>query len=60
MKIRDIRAVEITLNPKPKTPPRTPSRAGTFQLNRPVSRYETLAGGRVTFLRLNGSGLLAL
>ena len=39
MKIKEIRAVEIVLNPKPTTPPRTPSRAGTFPMNRPVSRY---------------------
>ena len=39
MKIKEIRAVEIELNPKPMTTPRTPSRAGTFPMNRPVSRY---------------------
>ena len=41
MKIKEIRAVEIELNPKPTTPPRTPSRSGTYQLNRPTSRYPT-------------------
>ena len=35
MKIKEIRAVEIELNPKPMTTPRTPSRAGTFPMNRP-------------------------
>ncbi len=39
MKIKEVRAVEIELNPHPKTPPRTPSRAKTLQMNRPVSRY---------------------
>ena len=39
MNIKEIRAVEIELNPKPTTPPRTPSRAGTFPMNRPDSRY---------------------
>ena len=39
MNIKEIRAVEIELNPKPTTTPRTPSRAGTFPMNRPVSRY---------------------
>ncbi len=41
MKIKDIRVVEITLNPKPKTPRRTPNRAKTFRLNRPIDRYKT-------------------
>ena len=41
MKIKEIRAVEIELNPKPTTLPRTPSRSGTYQLNRPTSRYPT-------------------
>lgn len=41
MKIKEIRVVEITLNPKPKTPPRTPTRAKTFRLNRPIDRYQT-------------------
>ncbi len=39
MKIKDVRAIEIELNPKPKTPPRQPSRAGMFKLNRPIDRY---------------------
>ncbi len=41
MKIKDIRVVEITLNPKPKTPARTPTRAKTYRLNRPIDRYQT-------------------
>ena len=41
MKIKDIRVVEITLNPKPTTPPRTQSRANTYRLNRPIDRYRT-------------------
>ena len=39
MKIKEIRAVEIELNPKPTTTPRTPSRARQFPMNRPVTRY---------------------
>ena len=39
MNIKEIRAVEIELNPKPTTTPRTPSRAGQFPMNRPVTRY---------------------
>ena len=39
MKIIEIRIVEIELKPKPTTPPRTPSRSETYQLNRPVTRY---------------------
>ena len=39
MKIKEIRVVEIELNPKPTTTPRTPSRSGTYQLNRPITRY---------------------
>ena len=41
MNIKEIRAVEIELNPKPTTPPRTPSRARAFPMNRPDSRYFT-------------------
>ena len=39
MKIKEIRVVEIELNPKPTTTPRTPSRSRTYQLNRPITRY---------------------
>ena len=35
MRIKEIRVVEIELNPKPTTTPRTPSRSRTYQLNRP-------------------------
>ena len=41
MNIKEIRAVEIELNPKPTTPPRTPSRARTFPMKStrlPLSR----------------------
>ena len=41
MKIKEIRVVEIELNPKPLTPPRTPSQASTYPMNRPISRYPT-------------------
>ena len=41
MKIKEIRVVEIELNPKPTTPPRIPSRASTYPMNRPISRYPT-------------------
>lgn len=41
MKIKDVRVVEITLNPKPTTPPRTQSKARTYRLNRPIDRYRT-------------------
>ena len=39
MNIKEIRVVEIELNPKPTTTPRTPSRSRTYQLNRPITRY---------------------
>ena len=55
MKIKEIRVVEIELNPKPTTTPRTPSRSGTYQLNRPqlrVIRHST--GKRDTFPTRNG------
>ena len=39
MKIKEIRVVEIELNPKPTTTPRTPSRSRTYHLNRPITRY---------------------
>ena len=41
MKIKEIRVVEIELNPKPTTSPRTPSRASAYPMNRPISRYPT-------------------
>jgi L-rhamnonate dehydratase len=39
MKIKDIRAFEIELTPRPATTPRTPSRAETIKMNRPFDRY---------------------
>jgi L-rhamnonate dehydratase len=39
MKIKDIRAFAINPNPKPTTQPRTPSRAGSLHMTRPISRY---------------------
>lgn len=42
MKIKDIRVVEIVLNPKPTTQPRTQSRSRIYNLNRPIDRYSTL------------------
>ena len=39
MVIKDVRAVEIDLAPKPVTPPRCPSRAETVRMCRPMSRY---------------------
>ena len=41
MKIKEIRVIEIELNPKPTTTPRTPSRSSTYLMNRPTSRYPT-------------------
>jgi L-rhamnonate dehydratase len=51
MKIKEVRAVEIELNPKPKTHPREPSRAETIKMNRPIARYPQLLGksGNVSF-----------
>ncbi len=42
MKIKDIRAFEIDLTPRPKTPPRQPSRANQIKMARPISRYPAL------------------
>lgn len=41
MKIKDIRAVEISLNPRPTTKPRSRDRAHSYRLNRPIDRYKT-------------------
>lgn len=41
MKIKDIRVVEITLNPKPQTKPRSRDRENSYRLNRPIDRYKT-------------------
>lgn len=40
MKIKDIRVVEITLNPKPQTKPRSRDRENSYRLNRPIDRYK--------------------
>ncbi len=45
MKIKEIRAFEIRTDPKPKTPPRTPSRAQTTHMNRPMARYDRFPNG---------------
>ena len=45
MKIKEIRVFEIELNPQPTTPPRTPSRAATTHLKRPVARYAKFQEG---------------
>jgi L-rhamnonate dehydratase len=39
MKIKQIRAFEIDPSPQPKTTPRTPSRADTVKMTRPIARY---------------------
>lgn len=39
MKIKEIRTVEIDVTPRPKTQPRTPSRAGSWSMARPIERY---------------------
>ncbi len=44
MKIKEIRAIEIDVTPHPKTAPRSPSRAGTLQMARPISRYPEVDG----------------
>lgn len=42
MKIKEIRAFEIDLTPRPKTQPREPSRAGQMSMARPINRYRQL------------------
>lgn len=39
MKIKEIRAFEIELKPKPTTPPRVSGWTESYRLNRPVARY---------------------
>lgn len=39
MKIKEVRAVEIDITPRPKTPPRKPSRAESIEMITPMSRY---------------------
>jgi len=43
MKIKEVRALEMTLNPQPKTSPRQPSRAAKIRMTRPASRYPSLS-----------------
>jgi L-rhamnonate dehydratase len=43
MKIKEIRAFEIDVTPRPSTMPREPSRAESIRMNRPSSRYPGLA-----------------
>jgi len=46
MKIKEVRAVEIDITPKPKTPPRKPSRAESIEMVAPMSRYPEFKGCR--------------
>ncbi|HIC17886.1 TPA: hypothetical protein EYO77_07235, partial [Candidatus Poribacteria bacterium] len=39
MKIKEIQAIEIELNPQPKTPPRTSTHDKNLIMNRPIDRY---------------------
>jgi len=43
VKIKEIRAFEIDLTPRPKTKPRQPSRAGQIKMSRPIHRYPELS-----------------
>ena len=45
MKIKEIRAFEIRTEPQPKTKPRTPSRAQTIHMHRPMARYDRFPDG---------------
>lgn len=42
MKIKEIRAIELDVKPRPKTQPRTPSRSLTMDMGRPIDRYPGL------------------
>lgn len=46
MKIKEVRAVEIDITPRPKTRPRKPSRAGSMEMIAPMSRYPEFKGHR--------------
>ena len=47
MKIKEIRAIEIDVTPRPSTTPREQSRAQSIRMNRPISRYpEAVNRGR--------------
>jgi len=45
MKIKEIRAFEIADGARPQTKPRTPSRADTIHMNRPMARYPRFPNG---------------
>ncbi|MCZ0941315.1 MAG: hypothetical protein OXJ55_21935, partial [Caldilineaceae bacterium] len=45
MKIKEIRAFEIAAEAQPQTKPRTPSRADTIHMNRPMARYPRFPNG---------------
>jgi L-rhamnonate dehydratase len=45
MKIKEIRAFEIAAEAQPRTQPRTPSRAATVHMNRPMARYPRFPNG---------------
>jgi L-rhamnonate dehydratase len=47
VKIKEIRAFEIDLTPRPTTKARTPSRAGQIKMARPISRYPELSEAAV-------------
>jgi L-rhamnonate dehydratase len=47
VKIKEIKAFEIDLNPQPKTPLREASRAGTIKMNRPLNRYARFKGADI-------------
>ncbi|GIV79623.1 hypothetical protein FKZ61_010145 [Litorilinea aerophila] len=44
MKIKEVRALTIDVTPRPTTTPRSPSRANTLEMNRPVNRYPEARG----------------
>jgi len=46
VKIKEVRAVEIDITPRPTTPPRKPSRAETIEVITPMSRYPEFKGRR--------------
>jgi L-rhamnonate dehydratase len=47
VKIKEIRAFEIDLTPRPKTQPREPSRAGQLSMARPINRYRQLTAAGI-------------
>ena len=59
MKIKEVRAIEIDLRPRPTIQPRSPSRSQRYKLNRPVNRYPKFRGGdRSKYrFRLEAAGL---